>query len=86
MSPVPASGTAWLEGRLRDRLGAQIGVTDVGLGELQLRAAGVLVDEPDRGGNLFQLAPRLMLAYDDVQRSGLLGAGQSGQVPSAAGR
>ncbi|MCP5415300.1 MAG: FtsX-like permease family protein [Chromatiaceae bacterium] len=73
VSQVPASGTAWLEGRLRDRLGAQIGVTDVGLGELQLRAAGVLVDEPDRGGNLFQLAPRLMLAYDDVQRSGLLG-------------
>ena len=73
VSQVPVPGAAWLEGRLRDRLGAQIGVTDVGLGELQLRAAGVLVDEPDRGGNLFQLAPRLMMAYDDVQHSGLLG-------------
>ncbi|MCG6965119.1 MAG: FtsX-like permease family protein [Chromatiaceae bacterium] len=69
----PAAGEAWLEGRLRDRLGAVIGRTDLRLGELGLRAGGVLLDEPDRGGNLFQLAPRLMINYADVQRSGLLG-------------
>jgi putative ABC transport system permease protein len=70
---VPAYGEAWLEGRLRDRLAALIGETEVKLGEVGLRAAGVLVDEPDRGGNLFQLAPRLMINYDDALRSGLLG-------------
>ncbi|MGB5614150.1 MAG: FtsX-like permease family protein [Sedimenticolaceae bacterium] len=70
---VPADGEAWLEGRLRDRLGAQIGETDIRLGEVGLRAAGVLLDEPDRGGNLFQLAPRLMISYRDASRSGLLG-------------
>lgn len=70
---VPAPGTAWLEARLRDRLGAVVGDTQVSLGDLSLRAAGVLVDEPDRGGNLFQLAPRLMIGYDDALRSGLLG-------------
>ena len=69
----PAAGAAWLEGRLRDRLGAVIGETEVQLGEVTLRAAGLLIDEPDRGGNLFQLAPRLMIAYVDAQRSGLLG-------------
>ncbi len=69
----PALGTAWLEGRLRDRLAATIGVSEVELGELRLRAAGTLIDEPDRGGNLFRLAPRLMVHYDDAVRSGLLG-------------
>jgi len=69
----PTLGMAWLEGRLRDRLGATIGVSEVELGDLRLRAAGTLIDEPDRGGNLFQLAPRLMVHYDDALRSGLLG-------------
>ena len=87
----PGVGEAWLEGRLRDRLGAVIGETRVELGELHLDAAGTLVDEPDRGGNLFQLAPRLMINFADAERSGLLGpasrvkyrllvAGDPGQV------
>lgn len=69
----PPAGSAWLEGRLRDRLQLRIGQDSLQLGGLQLAAAGLLVDEPDRGGNLFQLAPRLMVGYQDVQRSGLLG-------------
>ena len=60
---APAAGEAWLEGRLRDRLGAEIGATAIQLGDAELLAAGHLVDEPDRGGNLFQLAPRLMVTY-----------------------
>ncbi len=71
----PADGTAWLEGRLRDRLDVAIGSGELQVGEIALRAAGVLVDEPDRGGNLFQLAPRLMISYADAERSGLLGPG-----------
>jgi putative ABC transport system permease protein len=70
---APPEGQAWLEGRLRDRVGARIGESRVQLGELELGAGGVLVDEPDRGGNLFQLSPRLMVAYRDAERSGLLG-------------
>ncbi len=93
---VPATGAAWLEGRLRDRLDVVIGETEIGLGEIRLRAAGILRDEPDRGGNLFQLAPRLMISYGDVLRSGLLGpasrvkyrlliAGDAGQVAAMRG-
>ena len=70
---APGPGEAWLEGRLRDRLQATIGETEIELGELELDAAGLLLDEPDRGGNLFQLAPRLMIGYRDAERSGLLG-------------
>lgn len=90
---APGEGQAWLEGRLRDRLGVTIGEDQVQLGELDLRAAGVLIDEPDRGGNLFALAPRLMISYADVQRSGLLGPGSrvrhrlllAGNGPAVAG-
>jgi len=70
---VPPDGSAWLEGRLRDRLALTLGDSRLQLGELRLRAAGVLIDEPDRGGNLFQLSPRLMINYQDALRSGLLG-------------
>jgi len=70
---VPGTGEAWLEGRLRDRLDVKVGESEISLGEIRLRAAGILRDEPDRGGNLFQLAPRLMIGFDDALRSGLLG-------------
>jgi len=43
------------------------------LGNLQLDLRGIVQEEPDRGGNLFQLAPRLMISYDDLHDSGLLG-------------
>jgi putative ABC transport system permease protein len=75
LSRMPDEGQAWLENRLRDRLEITIGSGSLQLGELTLDAAGLLVDEPDRGGNLFQLAPRLMINYRDAERSGLLGAG-----------
>jgi len=45
----------------------------VGLGSLQLRLVGRLVDEPDLGASLFQLAPRLLVSWQDAQHSGLLG-------------
>lgn len=70
---APPSGGAWLEGRLRDRVRATLGETRLQLGEIDLAASGLLIDEPDRGGNLFQLSPRLMISFDDVERSGLLG-------------
>ncbi len=70
---APATGSAWLEGRLVDRLNARIGDSGVQLGELPLKAAGLLRDEPDRGGNLFGLSPRLMINYADLERTGLLG-------------
>jgi putative ABC transport system permease protein len=90
---APAPGEAWLEGRLRNRLDVDIGTSEIQLGETRLRAAGILRDEPDRGGNLFQLAPRLMISYRDALQSGLLGpasrvkyrflmAGDAGQIAS----
>lgn len=70
----PAPGSVWVEQRLLTLLGKPLGGR-IRLGQLQLTLAGVLVEEPDRGGNLFQFAPRVMLHPDDLARSGLLGPG-----------
>jgi len=87
---LPAAGEVWVEARLLVLLGLNVG-DELALGELRLRIARVLTYEPDRAANLFRLAPRVMIAMEDVERSGLLGpasrvrhrlllAGDAGQV------
>jgi putative ABC transport system permease protein len=68
---VPEAGTVWLEPRLLGLLGARVG-EDVELGERHFRVAAVLRYEPDRGGDLFSIAPRLMMRHDEVAGTGLI--------------
>ena len=67
---IPASGQIYLDEVLRKKLGDQ---SALNLGNLDLTVAGTILEEPDRGGSLFQLAPRLMINLDDLPKSGLLG-------------
>lgn len=90
-SGAPAPGTVWMEPRLLGQLRVSVGDT-VTLGEADFRVAAVLTGEPLAGGGiLFNVAPRLMLALDDLERTGLvqpasrvryryLYAGDAGQV------
>lgn len=68
----PQPGEAWLEPRLQIGSGLQIGDA-IALGKLSLRWTASLRYEPDRAANLFQLAPRLMIALQDLPASGLTG-------------
>lgn len=68
----PPAGQVWLEPRLLTLLGRQPG-DDIPLGRLTLHIAGTLVQEPDRGGSLFQLAPRVLVDIAALPDSGLLG-------------
>ena len=68
----PPAGQVWVEPRLLALLNRQLG-DSVPLGQLNLRIAGLIVEEPDRGGNLFQFAPRVMLDAATLADSGLLG-------------
>jgi putative ABC transport system permease protein len=69
---IPARGTVWLEARLLDSLGIDVGA-EVAIGESSLRVAAVLVSEPASGGGmLFSLAPRLVLNLDDLGATGLV--------------
>ncbi len=72
----PPPGEAWAEARLLPLLGltepAGELVPEVLLGETKLRLTRVLAYEPDRGGNLIQFAPRLLINAADVPATGLV--------------
>ena len=70
----PRPGTAWLEPALLEALDLRIGDT-VEIGELALEVSAELTLEPDRGSSLLTLAPRLLLAHDDLDATGLIGPG-----------
>ncbi|MEW8525750.1 MAG: FtsX-like permease family protein, partial [Candidatus Thiodiazotropha endolucinida] len=69
---VPASGEAWLEERLLPLLGIAIG-DEIKVGKRSFRVSRIIVYEPDRSANLFQLAPRLLIPIGDIEETGLLG-------------
>jgi putative ABC transport system permease protein len=68
---IPAPGEAWVEARVLQQLGAAIGDV-IQLGERGFTASHVLSYEPDRGGDLFQLAPRVLLNAADLPSTGLI--------------
>ncbi|WP_018872627.1 ABC transporter permease [Thioalkalivibrio sp. ALJ16] len=70
----PESGTAWLEAPLLEALDLEVG-DHIEVGDLDLEVAAIISHEPDRGSNLLDIAPRLMLAFEDLDASGLIGPG-----------
>lgn len=70
--PVPA-GSAYAEPRLFSELGIDNLNSAIPLGESTPLLSGRMLKEPDRGGSLFQLAPRLMINLQDLETTGLLG-------------
>lgn len=71
---APPPGAAWLDSRLFQQLGLEVG-EQVRLGAASLRAEKVLTYEPDRGGDLFNIAPRLLMNLADLERAGLIQPG-----------
>lgn len=71
---VPPPGTAWADARLWTALGLAPGA-QVQLGSVTLRVGQVLAFEPDRGSGFSELAPRLLINLNDLERAGLLGPG-----------
>jgi putative ABC transport system permease protein len=70
---APANGRLWVEPRLLTLLGSELGQS-VRLGDSELVLDRLIAFEPDRGGNLFQLAPRVMLHIDGIPATGLVTA------------
>lgn len=70
----PARTTVWAEPRLLQSLGIAPG-DHLMLGRSDLRLTAVLAYEPDRGGELFSIAPRLLMSLDDVDETGLIQTG-----------
>ncbi len=70
---APAAGTIYVDHAVLAALDVRIGAR-VQLGSLDLAIGGEIGAAPD-GGNLFRLAPRVLMNLADAETSGLLGAG-----------
>ncbi|MEC9133144.1 MAG: FtsX-like permease family protein [Pseudomonadota bacterium] len=71
---IPQPGEIWLDSRLFPALGVGLGdLVEVGMAEL--RIGGVLVAEPDRGGSMFDLGPRLLMNLQNVPETGVVQPG-----------
>lgn len=68
---VPQPGAVWLDSRLLQSLQARPGDT-IGLGAATLRVTKIITYEPDRGGDLFNIAPRLLMNRADLPASRLI--------------
>lgn len=68
---IPAPGQVWVEGRLLPLIGAALG-DRIGIGQAEFEISKVLILEPDRGGDLFNIAPRVMLNRSDIEQTGLI--------------
>jgi putative ABC transport system permease protein len=71
---IPETGEAWLDPRLAGLLQRSPGES-LQLGRLKLKLGAILAYEPDRGGDFFSIAPRLMFSLDDLPASGLIQPG-----------
>ncbi|MEW6353492.1 MAG: FtsX-like permease family protein [Pseudomonadota bacterium] len=70
----PAPGTAWLDTRLINVLAAPPGGA-VTLGTVQFKVDAVLAQEPDRSGDFFSIAPRLLMNIQDLPATELIQPG-----------
>jgi putative ABC transport system permease protein len=70
----PQPGTAWADARLMQALGLKTGEV-IELGQARLTLAAVIAKEPDRAGDFFNIAPRLMVHADDIAATSLIQPG-----------
>ena len=71
---VPASGRVWVASRLLTVLDLAVGDT-IELGDRAFEIARVISVEPDRGGFVDNIAPRVMMNQADLAATGLIGEG-----------
>jgi len=69
-----ANNKVWIEPRLVTSLEINPGDT-IQLGHAAFEIDALLTTEPGRGGNLFNIAPRVLLNYDDIQKTKLIQPG-----------
>ena len=71
---IPAAGELWVEARLLQLLDLAIG-DRLKLGELSFTVRKIIRYEPDRAGDLFSVAPRVMMNIADLDATGLISTG-----------
>ena len=74
VADIPEPGQVWLDERLIQTLKLQVGDA-VELGTRSFRIGQILAYEPDRAGDLFSIAPRLLMNLADIPSTGLIQPG-----------
>jgi putative ABC transport system permease protein len=67
----PSPGDVWAESRLLRLLEIKVGET-ISIGDSRLKVSAILSSAPDQGGNLFDLAPHLLMNRADLAATGLI--------------
>ena len=67
----PPRGEVWAEAKLLGQLHLRSGDT-LTIGSADLRLTRILLLEPDRGSDLFSIAPRVLMHYADLAATGLI--------------
>ena len=65
---IPTSGKVWMDSRLFPALAVNVG-DKVTVGYAELEIEKVLTHEPDRGGSMWDMGPRLLMNIDDVPQT-----------------
>lgn len=68
---IPEAGTLWIEPRLARMLTVGVG-DELELGERVFKVGAILQQEPSRGGDMFNYAPRVYMNREDVASTGLI--------------
>ena len=71
---IPAAGDVWVEARLLQLLGLEVG-DEISLGAATFKIRKLLRYEPDRAGDMFSVAPRVLMNRSDLDVTGLTGSG-----------
>jgi putative ABC transport system permease protein len=71
---IPAAGSVWADERLLGELAVHVG-DRISVGDATLSLSAVISHEPDRGGSLFNIAPRLLMNQADIAATGLIQPG-----------
>lgn len=73
-SGVPKPGTVWIAQAGARTLGVSVG-DRIDLGERAFRVAALVIREPDAAMDYFNVAPRVFMALEDVEATGLVQPG-----------
>lgn len=74
LASLVGHGRALVHASLLTRLGLSVGDL-LRIGDLDVTISGVITEEPDRSAGIFSLGPRVLIAGDDLDRTGLVRTG-----------
>ncbi len=71
---VPKPGEVWLARKMFDLLNIKVG-DELEVGVAKLKVTGVLIEEPDGSFNVFSTAPRVLMNYQDIDKTEVIQPG-----------